>query len=137
MTKTPARGSVLAVKINGNYVNIPGIQGLPRMGRGAKAEYENTGIDELSRTFGTDLSTPPTLEVTGSWDSKDAAHAYLLASANNVAATEDFQATYKSGAKFQCLGKVLSFDIEASQGKDESFYMGIKWTGTVNITAAT
>jgi hypothetical protein len=137
MTKKPARGAVPAVKINGNYVNIPGVDGIPRLGGGTKAEYENTAINENARTYGTDLRTPPTAALSGSWDSKDAAHVYLLASAANVNAEEEFQVTYNSGAIIRSNVKVMSFDVDAEGGKDERFYCDLKLTGVVNVTAAT
>lgn len=137
MIKTPARGAMLAVKINGNFVNIPGVDEVPRMGGGTKMEYENTDINSNARTYGTDLRTPPTVEIKGKWDSKEATHAYLLASAANVAAEETFKCTYSSGAIITTNAKVMSFDVDATQGKDESFYMPLKLTGAVNVTAAT
>lgn len=136
MTKTPAHGTKMAVKINGNYVNIPGLEGVPEFGPQA-AEYENTAIDDEAKTFGKDLPDPGDMTITGSWDSKDTSHDYLMDCATNGHENDDFQVTYKSGAKAQFLANIMSFRTSAQKGKDEAFSSKLKLTGSVNYTAAT
>lgn len=135
MTKTRAAGSVLAVKINANYVNIPGVEGIPEFG-GESAEYENTAINETAKTFNVDIPDNGTMAIGGSWDSKDATHSHLLASQAS-ATTDDFQVTFNSGAVATFSALVKSFKVSAAKGGDEKFSASLRISGTVNITAAT
>jgi len=135
MTKTSAAGSKIQVTINGNFVDIPGVEGIPEFGP-SKGEYENTAIDDLSKTFGDDIPDNGSLSLTGSWDSKNAAHAYLLTRANTASTTDTFKVVFHSGATATVTGKCMQFRTMAAKGQDEKFSINVRLTSVVNYTAA-
>lgn len=136
MTKTPAAGSYMQIKINGNFVTIPGVESIPPFGP-KKSFYENTAIDDAAKTYNADLPDPGEFTITGSWDSKDAAHAHMLASAADVDATDEIKTVWNSGATSQVNVLILSFVTSGQRGQDEKFECNMKLSGTVNYTAAT
>lgn len=135
MTKTSAAGSKLQVLINATYVDIPGLEGIPEFGP-EKAEYDNTAIDDLSKTFGDDIPDNGDLTIMGSWDSKNAAHAYLLSRANTASTTDSFKTLFHSGATALFSGKCMRFRTSANKGQDEKFSTRIRLVSVVNYTAA-
>lgn len=135
MTKTPAAGAVLQVNISSAWMTIPGLEGIPEFGP-EKTYYENTAIDDTAKTFGADLPDPGELTITGSWDSKNTAHAYLESQARNTSASDAFQVVFHSGAKSTFTGLIGAFRTSAQKGQDEKFSAKIRLSGAVNYVAA-
>lgn len=136
-TKTPAARSYLQFLIGTVYTNVPGVEGIPEFGP-EKKEYENTAISDSTKTYGQDLPDPGDLVITGSWDSQDATHAGLLASAANVSAVADgFKVVYHSNATATFSAFVMSFRTSAQKGADEKFSTRLKLSGAVTYAART
>lgn len=135
MIKTQAAGTIIAVTINANFATIPGVEGIPEFGP-QKSQYENTALNDTAKTFNTDIPDPGELQLAGSWDSKQATHAYLLAAAAAQGSPEAFKVTFHSGALSTFSAHVLSFRTSAGKGADEKFMMHLKLTGAPTYTAA-
>lgn len=134
--RTPAAGSKIAVLINATFVTIPNVEGIPEFGP-MKGQYENTAINDTAKSFNTDLPDPGNIPLVGSWDSKDPAHAYLLAAAANEGAAESLKVTFHSTAMATFSAHVLSFRTSGAKGADEKFSCDLKVSGPVTYTAAT
>jgi hypothetical protein len=134
--KTSAAGSFIAVLINATYVTIPGVEGIPEFGP-EKGEYENTAINDTSKTFGDDLPDNGSLDLTGSWDSRDVSHAYLLTRGNTASTTDSFKVTWHSGATDAFTAKVMKFRRMGAKGSDEKFAMRLRAISSVTHVAAT
>jgi hypothetical protein len=135
MTKTPAAGGKLGININGAYVNIPGLEGIPEFGP-EKSYYENTAIDDVAKTFNADLPDPGEFTLTGSWDSNNVAHQHMQAQSINASASDEMTAFFKSGAKAKVTGMIGSFRVSGQKGQDEKFSCKVRLSGAVNFTNA-
>lgn len=138
---SPSAGSKISIKVNANFVEIKGAEGIPEYGA-EKGVYETTSIADAAKTFGADLPDNGDMAIAGIWDSTDPGQVALAAAANDPAAVSDFKVEWakKSSASTAASdlfsGLVLSFRKSAAKGGPQKFSSKIKLSGVVSSTAA-
>lgn len=129
-------GSQLAVNINGNYSNIPGIGSLDITG-GGKPDVELTAISDTAKVFKGGMPDSGTADMSLWWDPTDAHHVFLKASYDNTASpVEAFKVFLKDQANTHVYfgGPVKTFGISLG-GPDSggSVKCSVKISGTIVI----